>query len=117
MLRLWAVIFLTRLTEECSSACHPALSSFAVAFAKADKNADGKLTLAEEREFATLVGVDSDEFKNAKIKATGQADEARAKDKEAKKKAELDAKNKQIESTGGGNLRLNRDGTTRGRGL
>ena len=92
-------------------------NKYDVAFAKADKNADGKLTLAEEREFATLVGVDSDEFKNAKIKATGQADEARAKDKEAKKKAELDAKNKQIESTGGGNLRLNSDGTTRGRGL
>ena len=54
-----------------------------IAFALADKDADGRLTVAELRDFETAVGADSEEFKNAKIKAQGKADEAREADAKA----------------------------------
>ena len=57
-----------------------------IAFAKADLNADGKLTVSEERAFMQMDGITDDDLKNAQIKKRGEADDARKADEAEKKK-------------------------------
>ena len=54
--------------------------------AKADLNADGKLTVSEERAFMQMDGITDDDLKNAQIKKRGEADDARKADEAEKKK-------------------------------
>ena len=57
-----------------------------IAFAKADLDADGKLTIDEEQRFRQLDGVTDEDLKNAQIKKRGEADKARKADEAERKK-------------------------------